>query len=95
MAGLITAGRLNSGNPTAGGTYDMDSIAAAIVGGTLMSGGEGSVVGTLLGALLLGVIRNSLVMLKIDMYWQVVVIGLLIITVCGMDHMANKSKNAK
>ena len=94
IAGLITAGRLNSGNPTAGGTFDMDSIAAAIVGGTLMSGGEGSVIGTFLGALLLGVIRNSLVLLRIDMYWQVVVIGILIITVCGMDHIANKSKNS-
>ncbi len=94
IAGLITAGRLHSGNPTAGVSYDMDCIAAVIVGGTLMSGGEGSVVGTLLGALLLAVIRNSLVLLKIDMYWQVVVIGVIIILVCGMDHVANKKKSA-
>lgn len=92
IAGLITSGRLLAGNPNAGMSYDMDTIAAAIVGGTLMSGGEGSIVGTVLGALLLGLIKNSLVLLRTNMYWQTVVIGIIIIVVCSMDHIAHKTK---
>lgn len=94
IAGLITSGRLLAGNPNAGMSYDMDTIAAAIVGGTLMSGGEGSIVGTVLGALLLGLIKNSLVLLNTNMYWQTVVIGIIIIAVCSMDHIAHKSKQS-
>lgn len=94
IAGLITSGRLLAGNPNAGMSYDMDTIAAAIVGGTLMSGGEGSILGTVLGALLLGLIKNSLVLLQTNMYWQTVVIGIIIIIVCGMDHIAHKTKSA-
>lgn len=93
IAGLITSGRLLAGNPNAGMSYDMDTIAAAIVGGTLMSGGEGSILGTVLGALLLGLIKNSLVLLQTNMYWQTVVIGIIIIIVCGMDHIAHKAKS--
>lgn len=93
VAGLIMAGRLNSGNPNAGLNIDMDTIAASIVGGTAMSGGEGSVLGTIFGALLLGVIRNSLVLLRTNMYWQTVVIGMIIIAVCSMDNIAQKSKS--
>jgi len=92
IAGLITAGRLLAGNPNAGNSFDMDTIAAAIVGGTAMSGGEGSIIGTILGALLLGVIKNSLVLLNTNMYWQTVVIGIIIIVVCGMDHVAHRTR---
>lgn len=92
IAGIIMAGRLNSGNPNAGLSMDMDTIAAAIVGGTSLSGGDGTIIGTLLGALLLGVIRNSLVLLKVNMYWQTVVIGVVIIAVCGLDKRAQSKR---
>jgi ribose/xylose/arabinose/galactoside ABC-type transport system permease subunit len=93
IAGIIMAGRLNSGNPNAGLGTDMDTIAAAIVGGTSLSGGEGTIVGTLFGALLLGVIKNSLVLLNVNMYWQTVVVGVVIIAVCALDHFAQSKRS--
>lgn len=93
IAGTIMVGRLNGGNPNAGLNFDMDSIAAAIVGGTALAGGEGSIVGTLLGALLLGTIRNALVLLNVNMYWQTVVVGVIIIAVCGIDNFAQSKKS--
>ncbi|HVI43043.1 MAG TPA: ABC transporter permease [Anaerovoracaceae bacterium] len=93
IAGTIMVGRLNGGNPNAGLNFDMDSIAAAIVGGTALAGGEGSIVGTILGALLLGTIRNALVLLNVNMYWQTVVVGVIIIAVCGIDNFAQSKKS--
>ena len=94
IAGIILAGRVNSGNPNSGVNFELDSIAAAIVGGTAMSGGEGMIIGTLLGALILGVIRNALVLLNISMYWQTIVAGVIIITVCALDKISHqKSSN--
>ena len=90
IAGIILAGRVNSGNPNSGINFDLDSIAAAIVGGTAMSGGEGMIVGTLIGALILGVIRNALVLLNISMYWQTVVAGIIIIAVCALDNISHQ-----
>ncbi len=90
IAGMMMVGRLNSGNPNAGVNYDVDSIAATIVGGTSMAGGEGTVVGTMLGSLLLGVIKNGLVLLNVNMYWQTVVSGAIIITVCTVDKLTRK-----
>jgi ribose transport system permease protein len=83
IAGILMTGRLNGGNPNAGLTLDMDSIGAVIVGGTSLSGGSGTIIGTLLGALLMGVIRNGLVLMNVNMYWQTVVTGVIVIAVCG------------
>lgn len=93
IAGIIMVGRLNAGNPNSGVNFDMDSIAATIVGGTSLAGGVGTVFGTLLGALLLGVIRNGLVLLNISMYWQTVVAGTIIILVCALDYMAHSKRS--
>lgn len=90
IAGVIMVGRLNAGNPNAGVNYDVDSIAATIVGGTSMAGGEGTILGTLLGSLLLGVIKNGLVLLNVNMYWQTVVSGAIIISVCTLDNLTRK-----
>ncbi len=92
IAGIIVTGRLNGGNPNAAGTYDMDSIAAVVVGGTSFSGGSGTVVGTMLGALLMILIRNGLVLLQVNMYWQTVAIGCVIIMVCALDGYTQKNK---
>jgi ribose/xylose/arabinose/galactoside ABC-type transport system permease subunit len=92
IAGLLMIGRLNAGNPNAGMNYDVDSIAATVVGGTSMNGGEGSILGTLLGSMILGVMRNALVLLKVSMYWQTVVAGAIIIAVCSIDYLTNKNK---
>lgn len=92
LAGLLMIGRLNAGNPNAGVNYDVDSIAATVVGGTSMTGGEGSIIGTLLGAVLLGVMRNALVLLKVSMYWQTVVAGSIILAVCSIDYLTNRNR---
>jgi len=85
VAGLIMVGRVNAGNPNSGLNFDLDSIAATIIGGTSLAGGEGTVIGTLLGAILLGVIANGLVLLNVNMYWQTIVAGTIIIVVCAID----------
>lgn len=93
VAGVIITGRLNGGNPNAGANFDMDSVAAAVVGGTAMSGGSGTVVGTMLGAFLLGAMKNGLVLIGVDMYWQTVFIGAIIIVVCTIDAIGSARKN--
>ncbi len=90
IGGLIIVGRLYAGNPNAGANFEMDSIAATIVGGTSLAGGEGTILGALLGALLLGVIKNSLVLLNVNMYWQTVAVGSIIIVVCAIDQFTKR-----
>lgn len=90
IGGLILVGRLYAGNPNAGANFEMDSIAATIVGGTSLAGGEGTIVGAFLGALVLGVIKNSLVLLNVNMYWQTVAVGTIIIIVCAIDGFTRK-----
>jgi len=85
LAGVVLAGRLSAGQPNAGIGWELDCIAAVIIGGTSLTGGEGSVIGTLIGATLLGVIRNGLVLVGVSMYWQTVVIGLILIGGVALD----------
>ncbi len=94
IAGIIMAGRVNSGNPNSGVNFDLDSIAAVIVGGTAMSGGEGTVIGTLLGALILQIISNGLVLMNVSIYWQTIVAGVLIISVCALDSFSHSRNQA-
>ncbi|MFP3091156.1 ABC transporter permease [Treponema sp. TIM-1] len=94
LAGLIITGRLNSGNPNAGTNFDMNSIGAVIVGGTSLSGGSGTIIGTMLGALLMGVISNGLVLLGVNMYWQTVATGAIIIVVCALDSFSQRKGDA-
>lgn len=92
LVGVIITGRLNAGNPNAGLNYDMNTMGAVIIGGTAISGGSGTVLGSILGALLLGVIRNALTLLKVNMYWETVVTGALIILVCALDSVTKMKK---
>jgi ribose transport system permease protein len=94
IAGVIMVGRVNAGNPNSGLNFDLDSIAATIIGGTSLAGGEGTVLGTLLGAVLLGVIANGLVLLNVSMYWQTIVAGVIIIGVCALDTLTNARRKA-
>jgi ribose/xylose/arabinose/galactoside ABC-type transport system permease subunit len=79
LAGVLLAGRLSAGQANAGIGWELDVIAAVIIGGTSLAGGEGSVLGTLFGAALLGIIRNGLVLFGVSMYWQTIVIGLILV----------------
>ena len=88
MAGagaVILAGRMNSGFPLAGVGAELDSIAAVIIGGASFFGGVGTVLGTLVGALIMGVLRNGLNLLDVSAYWQTVVIGAVIVAAVWVD----------
>ena len=85
LAGLILASRLNSGQPTAGTGYELDVIAACVIGGASLSGGTGTVGGALIGALIMGVLRNGCNLLDISAFWQQVAIGAIIIVAVFID----------
>lgn len=85
LAGVVLAARTTTGQPNAGIAYELDAIAAAVIGGTSLSGGVGGVGGTLLGALLMGVINNGLDLLNVSSYYQQIVKGCIIVAAVWMD----------
>jgi ribose transport system permease protein len=87
VAGLIVTARLDSAQPNAGLGYELDSIAAVVIGGTSLSGGRGSVLGTVLGCLIIGVLNNGLFLLNVSPFWQQVVKGFVILTAVAIDKM--------
>jgi ribose transport system permease protein len=91
IGGIMLALRVGSSQPNAGEQYEMTVIAATIAGGTSMVGGAGSILGTVLGTVLLGMLTNVMVMLKIDIYWQKIVMGLIIIIAVAMDEFRRRS----
>ena len=85
IAGIILASRVNSGQPTAGLGWELDVIASVIIGGTSLFGGRGGIIGTVIGSLFLGVLRNGLNLLGVSPFYQQVFIGLLIIIAVILD----------
>lgn len=85
LAGVLAASRITSGSPTTGEGYEMNAISAAVIGGVSMSGGKGGLTGTLIGALLIGVIQNGLDILGISSYYQKVIQGLIILIAVFFD----------
>jgi ribose transport system permease protein len=85
LAGMIEASRLMTGQPTAGQGYELQAIAAVVIGGGSLNGGEGSVVGTLIGAFVMGLLSNGADLLNISNYWQQVIIGSVIILAVTLD----------
>lgn len=79
VAGILTAARLSSGSPNSGTMFELEVITAVVLGGTSLMGGRGSIMGTALGALTLGVINNGLVQLRVDVYWVPIVQGLILV----------------
>ena len=90
VASTIEISRLSSAQPTAGTGYEMDAIAAVVLGGTSMSGGRGKIFGTLIGALILGFLNNGLNMLGVDAYYQMIVKGGVILLAVLVDKKTNK-----
>ncbi|MBO3141982.1 ABC transporter permease subunit [Dermatophilus congolensis] len=90
IAGLLLAGRLASAQPQAATGYELDAIAAVVIGGASLTGGSGKATGTLIGALVLAVIRNGLNLLSVTAFWQQVVIGLVIAAAVGIDVLRNR-----
>jgi len=85
VAGLILTARLDAADPKAGLGYELDSIAAVVIGGTSLSGGRGSILGTVLGCLIIGVLNNGLVLLEVSPFWQQVIKGFVILIAVAVD----------
>lgn len=85
IAGIVLTARLNAGTPTAGINLELDAIAAAVIGGTSMSGGSGKVAGAILGALIMASIDNGMSMMNMEAFWQYIVKGLILIAAVWFD----------
>jgi len=85
LAGVVLASRITTGQPNAGIGYELDAIAAVVIGGTSLNGGVGGVGGTVLGALLIGVLNNGLDLLNVSSYYQQVVKGVIIVGAVWLD----------
>ena len=92
VAGWMLIGRIASASPQAGGTANLDSITAVVIGGTSLFGGRGRVIGTLFGALIVGVLRNGLTLAGVDVLWQDFAVGFLIIAAVAIDQWIRKVK---
>jgi ribose transport system permease protein len=90
VAGLLVTARLDSATPNAGLGYELDSIAAVVIGGTSLNGGRGTIMGTVLGCLIIGVLNNGLVLLEVSPFWQQVIKGLVILVAVAVDRMGGR-----
>ncbi len=91
LAGILLASRITTGQPNAGAGFELDAIAAVVIGGTSTAGGRGTMAGTLIGVLLIGVINNGLDLLNVTSYYQQVVMGIIIIGAVVLDSLNQKS----
>ena len=92
VGGILVTSRLDAAQPNAGMGYELDSIAAVVIGGTSLSGGRGSVLGTVLGAIIIGVLNNGLVLLNVSPFWQQVVKGFVILIAVIIDKANAKNE---
>jgi ribose transport system permease protein len=92
IAGVVIAARLNSAQPALGQGYELDAIAAAVIGGVSLSGGEGSMLGTIIGAFIISTLTNGLRILSVPQEWQIVVTGLIIILSVYLDILRRRAQ---
>ncbi|BBA38273.1 MULTISPECIES: ABC transporter permease [Burkholderia] len=92
IAGLLIASRLNSAQPALGQGYELDAIAAVVIGGTSLSGGAGSIVGTIIGAFIMSVLTNGLRIMSVAQEWQTVVTGVIIILAVYVDILRRRRR---
>jgi ribose transport system permease protein len=90
IAGIMIASRLNSAQPALGVGYELEAIAAVVIGGTSLSGGKGTILGTVIGALIMSVLTNGLRILSVSQEWQMVVVGLVILFAVYADILRRK-----
>jgi len=93
VVGILHAARLEQGTANVGQFYELYAIAAAVIGGTSLFGGVGTVLGTVIGASILSTIWNSMVLLKVSAYWQNVVLGVVIITAVTVDTLRKRDRS--
>ena len=92
LAGVVIAARLNSAQPALGAGYELDAIAATVIGGTSLSGGEGSIVGTVIGAFIISTLTNGLRILSVPQEWQLVVTGCIVVLAVYADILRRRRK---
>jgi ribose transport system permease protein len=92
FAGILLTSRLNFATPTAGDGYELETIAAVVIGGTMMSGGSGNVLKTFIGALLLYTLKNGLTINNVSSYYQNIVTGIVLVAAVFLDTLKNKKK---
>ncbi|MBA2314490.1 MAG: ABC transporter permease [Chloroflexi bacterium] len=92
LAGVLIAARLNSAQPSLGQGYELDAIAAAVIGGTSLSGGEGTILGTVIGAFIISTLTNGLRILSVPQEWQTVVTGAIVIVAVYLDIVRRRSQ---
>lgn len=95
IAGVVSLARFNVATPTLGAMAETRAISAAVIGGTSMTGGVGSIFGAVLGVILLNVINNALVMLNVSVYWQDFVTGAILVLAVTFDYISHKKKKSK
>lgn len=91
LTGMISTATLAAAEPLAGQSKELDVIAAAVIGGVSLAGGEGSILGTILGAALMGVLKNGFILLSVPGYWQTVAVGVVIIAAVALDSLRTKN----
>ncbi len=92
IGGLLVTARLDSAQPNAGMSYELDAIAAVVIGGTSLAGGRGTILGTVLGAVIIGVLNNGLILLDVSPFWQQVIKGLVILLAVIIDKTNKKGE---
>ena len=90
FAGLVLCSRMYSGQPSVGSGYELDAIAACVLGGTSMTGGKGRISGTVFGAMVIGIISNGLNLIGVSSYWQLIIKGLIIACAVLLDCQKDK-----
>ena len=90
IAGVVLSARLDSAQPIVGEGFELDAVAAVVIGGTSLFGGEGTIWGTIIGALIMGVIRNLMNLLEVSAFWQRIVIGIVIILAVFVDQLRRR-----
>ena len=92
LGGVLMASRLDSAQPSLGAGYELDAIAAVVIGGTSLSGGEGTILGTIIGAFIMSTLINGLRIRSVPQEWQMVVTGLIVIGAVYLDIMRRRAK---
>ena len=93
ISGVALAARMTSGQPTVGIGFELDAIAACVLGGVSMTGGVGRIGGTLLGVLVIGVINNGLILMNVNSFWQLIVKGMVILVAVYVDMVKKRREN--
>jgi erythritol transport system permease protein len=90
LVGLVIAAQLGAAHPATGETFELNAIAAVVLGGTSLMGGRGSVGGTIIGAFVIGVLADGLILLGVSEFWQIVIKGLVIVLAVILDQMQQR-----